>query len=466
MRSLRASFVLSHLLPILLIVPLVGIGLIYVLETQVLLSDLADNLTEEAELIAQSVEDQIEILSDLAEAERFISSISFHLDGQVLLLRSDGALIVSGEPGQEGATGARLDLEGIDTALRGERSVVVTYGLFEQSATVLVPVTDIQQRLVGIVGVTETLQGLSSEFGRLRGWVLSILLVEMVLGAIIGYGLALRLERPIRRVASAVHDIADGRSIDPLPEDGPEEIRRLSASVNILDERLRSLEALRRRSLANIVHELGRPLGALRSAIHALRGGAGDDPEVREELLAGMDAEIERMQPLLDDLAQLHGHVVGRTTLARQPVSMSDWLQTVLIPWRAAALQRDLDWQTDIPPHLPTLDLDPDRMARALGNLLSNAIKYTPAGGSVIITAGSNQEEIWIEVRDTGPGIALDEQGQVFEPFYRSRRERRFPQGLGLGLTIARELVQAHGGRLELSSVPGDGSRFTITLPV
>jgi two-component system sensor histidine kinase BaeS len=466
MRSLRARFILSHLLPILLIIPLVGIGLIYVLETQVLLTDLTESLTEEAELIAQAVEGQIEVLSDTNEAERFIASISIHLDGQVLLLGPKGELIVSGGPGQEGQTRESLDLEGLDTAIRGERSVVVTYGLFEQSASVLVPVTDIQKRLVGIVGVTERLEGLTSEFSHLRGWVLGILLIEIVLGTIIGYGLALRLERPIRKVVRAVIDIADGQPIDPLPEDGPDEIRRLSASVNILVERLRSLEALRRRSLANIVHELGRPLGALRSAIHALRGGAGDDLEIREELLEGMDDEITRMQPLLDDLAQLHGHVVGTTTLARQPLSLSDWLPSILIPWRAAAGQRELAWQAYIPPDLPTLNLDPDRMAQALGNLLSNAIKYTPAGGSVTMTAGSNQEEVWIEVHDTGPGIALEEQHQVFEPFYRSQRERRFPKGLGLGLTIARDLVEAHGGRLELSSTPGEGSRFTIHLPI
>jgi two-component system sensor histidine kinase BaeS len=171
------------------------------------------------------------------------------------------------------------------------------------------------------------------------------------------------------------------------------------------------------------------------------------------------------MQPLLDDLAQLHGQVQGQVVLNRHPLSPSDWLASLLLPWQAAALEKGLDWQTDIPEHLPVQTLDPDRMAQAVGNLLSNAVKYTPAGGTVSVAAGEDDGALWIRVADTGPGIAADELEMIFEPFYRSQRERRFPQGLGLGLTIARNMVQAHGGRLEVVSTPGQGSRFTIVLP-
>lgn len=100
-----------------------------------------------------------------------------------------------------------------------------------------------------------------------------------------------------------------------------------------------------------------------------------------------------------------------------------------------------------------------------LGNpLLSNAIKYTSLGGNVGVSAGMQEHDVWICVTDTGPGIAAEEQQRVFEPFYRSERDQRFPQGLGLGLSIAHELILAHGGRLELDSQPGQGSRFTIHL--
>ena len=105
-------------------------------------------------------------------------------------------------------------------------------------------------------------------------------------------------------------------------------------------------------------------------------------------------------------------------------------------------------------------------MAQAVGNLLCNAVKYTPAPGQIVVEAGASASELWISVADTGPGIAAEEQRQVFQPFYRSIRERRFPQGLGLGLTIAQQNVEAHGGRLALDATRPTGSCFVITLPL
>ena len=317
-------------------------------------------------------------------------------------------------------------------------------------ATAYVPVRDINQQLVGIVTLSQTLEGAASAFGRLRWLILGVTAAELLLGCILAASLAVRLARPLKRAADAVVDIAGGRSIEPLPAEGVAEIRQLAASVNLLDARLRGLEDMRRRSLANIVHELGRPLGALAAAAHVLAGPPGDDPAVRQELAAGMEGQIERMQPLLDDLAQLHGQVTGHVELHCQPVSVSDWLPPLLLPWRAAALERGLSWEAGVPPNLPSVSLDGRRMAQAVGNLLSNAVKYTPSGGAVAVAAGSDSQTVWIQVRDTGPGIAAEEQDRVFDAFYRSERDRRFPQGLGLGLTIARDLVAAHGGRLEL----------------
>ncbi len=121
---------------------------------------------------------------------------------------------------------------------------------------------------------------------------------------------------------------------------------------------------------------------------------------------------------------------------------------------------------TDIPENLPEIYIDPERMAQVLGNLLSNAVKYTPQGGSVLVTAGAGKSEVWYRVSDTGPGIHRLEQDQVFEPFYRSQKMQRFPQGLGLGLTIARDIVEAHGGMLELKSDPAQGSQLTVQLPL
>jgi signal transduction histidine kinase len=445
MRTLRGRLILSHILPLLLVIPLVGVALIVLLETQVLLTEIADGLTEQADIIASAVFDRPELLNDPERAQAFVAGASVRMENQVMLIGPNGEIVASSSIVSQEPIDRPLDLEGFETAQSGEMSVNTIYSVTEQRVEVLVPITDANQQLIGIVSVTETLQGVASFFSRLR-W-------------------AIRLQRSISRVSTAVFEIAQGQRIDPIPVEGPEEIRQLSASVNTLAQRLRELEDTRRRLLANLVHEIGRPLGALRSAIHALRGGASNDPEIRDELLSGMEEEVKRMQPLLDDLAQLHGQVLGTLELDRQSIDLSNWLPSILFPWRAAALDKGLEWHATIPDDLPTIDVDPDRLAQAIGNLLSNAIKYTSEEGKVRVTAGASEHDTWIEVDDTGPGIVLSEQEQVFEPFFRSRQERRFPQGLGLGLTIARDLVEAHGGTLELDSRPGEGSRFTIHLP-
>ncbi|MCB0075210.1 MAG: ATP-binding protein, partial [Caldilineaceae bacterium] len=223
--------------------------------------------------------------------------------------------------------------------------------------------------------------------------------------------LALRLNRAITRVTGALQDIAVGAPPPTLPETDVAEIDTLYRAVNTLVARLTALEDARRRMLANLVHELGRPLGSLQAAVQALRQGAVNAPPLRDELLAGMDDQLTRMQPLLDDLTELHGHVLGTLTLNRQPTPLRPWLMQTTSLWRLAAEQKGLRWRVDIPLDLPTAALDQDQMARALGNLISNAIKYTPDGGHIAVVVCCDQEPTFIrfQVSDTGIGMNHDE---------------------------------------------------------
>jgi two-component system sensor histidine kinase BaeS len=213
------------------------------------------------------------------------------------------------------------------------------------------------------------------------------------------------------------------------------------------------------------VHELGQQLGPLVSALQALCAGADEDAILRRELLAGVDAGLRRMRRLLDDLARLYDRVTGDLELAPQPVALGAWLPALLIPWREAAQAKGLCWETTLPVDLPTVIIDPDRMGQALGNVLSNAIKYTPPGGAVAVAVGVSSHDVWVRVRDTGPGIAAEDLECIFTPFYRGLSTQRFADGMGLGLTIARDLVIAHGGRLAITSVAGQGSRVVLHLP-
>ncbi len=465
MRSLRWQFVLSHLIPILVILPLLALGLLYLLESQVLLTEMSTDITAEANLIAENLGAQPDALSDSSSGDAFVEGMGIYVRGQVSVLLPSGDLLATTDPTLDDQVGELLDIPGIEEALSGEQSVTISYGVFEHSAVVLVPVLDINEQLVGIVGVTESLDGIANQVKEARTLVLLSFVMALLLSILIGYWLARRLERPISAVSSAVTEIASGERVDPIPVKGATEIKQLIGSVNFLAERLFKLEDTRKRLLANLIHEIGRPLGAMRAAVHVMQQGAGDDPDIRAELLDGIAHEINQMEPLLDDLSQLHGTVLGTFELERQPIDLNSWLAPVLRPWQASAEEKGLLWQEALPDDLPSLEIDPSRMAQVFGNLLSNAVKYTPTGGRVRVSAEVQPRAVQVHIQDNGPGISPDEQEKIFDPFFRSTQQRRFPQGLGLGLTIARDIVTAHQGTLTVESSAEGGSTFTITLP-
>lgn len=466
--TLRRRLILSQVVPLLLIIPLVGIALVYVLETQVVLVNLSSELVAETALVAELAGEHAEIWYEPAEAQAFVDRVAPHVTAKLMLVDPDGRLLASSDPSDDGLLGRRLDITGLSGARAGKISVRTAYSrdLRAEVADVLVPVLSHDDQVVGLVRLTHQLGGVHARFLRLRYLIVAILAGEVLVGVVVGWALALNLEDPLRRVSQAVYRLASGKRSEPLPEEGPAEIRLLLQAYNTLLERLHTLEEARSQLLANLVHELGRPLGALRSAVQALLAGADEEPDLRRELLAGMDAELSHLQRLLDDVERLHDQVVGPLELDRRPVALAEWLHHMLAPWGAAAHEKGLRWEVALPSDLPTITVDSDRLAQALGNLLSNAIKYTPAGGIVSVGAGAEDDSIWIRVSDTGPGIALEDQDRIFAPFYRGDSARRFPQGMGLGLTIARDLAIAHGGRLELDSAPGQGSQFTLWLPL
>jgi signal transduction histidine kinase len=467
MRSLRTRLILSHVLPLLVVIPLVGITLAYLFETQVLLAGLSDELEREAALVATVASDYPQIWFDPELAQAFTTRIGERLAGQVMLLSADGTLLASTDPADQERLGQQLDVPGLREALLTGRAVRVDYG--ERPGTgaaeALVPVF-INLQATGVIRLTDPLSSVYARFPRTRTFIVWVMAVGLAVGVGMGWLLAFGLERPLRRATGAITSMAEGQPLTPLPEQGPREVRLLLHAFNTLAERLQTMEKARRRLLANLVHELGRPLGALLSAVQALGRGADQDAALWQELVEGMEAEIRRMQRLVDELTHLYDQALGPLELDRRPTALSPWLAQVVAPWREAAQDKGLRWQPDLAAGLPTIEIDPDRLAQALENLVSNAVKFTPPGGEVIVSAGVEAGEVWIRVQDSGPGIPSEEQTRVFTPFYRGSVGRRFPQGMGLGLGIAHDLVDAHGGRITLESAPGQGSAFTVHLPL
>ena len=458
-RSLRNRLIFSHILPALLIIPLMGAAMVYVLETRLLLPMVYQNLAKEASLMAEMTRTQPIFWQNRLAAQALVNGVSPYLNGKVSLVTLDGQLLASSD---QAATGIQqMDLPDLSGVGHGEVLPLQNGPLAEA----LTPVYDLNGRRIGIVRMTTRLVSVSDQVYQQRYLLGFVLLLSVLAGIALGSYLAFGINRSIQSVTRSIQALAQGSWQAHVEEQSTDEMRVLAEAVNTLVDKLHSLEKSRRQLLANLVHELGRPLGAIRSAIQALLHGADKDPQLSSDLLTGLDDETIRLQHLLDDLAGLHDQILGRTELHKTAVPLNDWLASTLSPWEADARHKGLDWAADVPPDLPIISMDPDRMAQAMGNVLSNAIKFTPPGGKVSVAAKYAAGRLTMQVTDSGPGIPAEERDKIFQPFYRGSQGKRIVEGMGLGLSIARDIVVAHGGELRVEDSSVTGSSFILEIP-
>ena len=467
-RSLRGRLVLSHIIPLVIVVPLMYLVFSYLIESKFILPRLAQDLYNDARILTEIARNDYLTYGDQRSLQLYLFQLQPNPQVRLVFLRPDGRVLYSNDPEFMGRIGEKIESSDLELAKKGEDVLVTNYSIFPgdpYSISVMMPVETRNEQVVGILWMTYYESSLSNLFSQMRLIFVLVTVGSLLIGALLGSILAISIGRPVRKATDAIRGLARGERSDVLTETGPEEVRELVREVNVLVTRLHSLEQARRQLLANLVHELGRPLGALRSAIQALNRGAAKDPQLFNDLTTGMDEEAARLQDILNDLAHLHDQVLGPLELKLEPVEICDWLPRILIPWQEAALEKKLKWETDIPSDLPVVQIDRIRFAQVIGNLASNAIKYTPSGGKVVVRAGFTGEKVWLRFEDSGPGIPENEQKQLFQPFFQGLYGRRIKQGMGLGLSIAQDLARAHGGEITVESTLDVGSSFQVWLP-
>jgi len=462
-RTFRSRLLWSVWLPFLVMAPILGLMLIGLVEERILLPALAQEMIDQGILIARLGQVLPEIWRDPEAAQAFLRALEIRQPTQVLLLDPSGRLLAGPEErgllgqAEEGALPERARAGEIvwHAALRGSDSDVVL--------DVVVPVADESGVRLGYIRLLRRLPDVVEGLRLARRLILGALGIGLAVSGLLGLILAQSLSRPLQAVARAIAESPLEGPAMILPESGPQEVRQLIRTFNRLQTRRAELEEARRLLLRSIVHEFGRLIGALQAALHALRAGAAEDPRLRGELLQGMSQVAGDLTRLLDDLAQTYRQTREPLSLRAQPLDPGSWLRARIPLWAGMARERGLRWEDAVPSELPSIVADPDRLAQALDNLVDNAVKFKPPGGCVRMEAGSGDGKVWIRIQDTGPGIPPEDLPRLFEPFYRGHQEGR--PGLGLGLFLARTIVEAHGGRLEVASEPGAGSAFTLILP-
>lgn len=295
------------------------------------------------------------------------------------------------------------------------------------------------------------------------------------IGILAALALALFLARvlgvPLLRLSRAAATFRDKQEPLQVPVQGPTEIRRLATIFNTMAAEIVEQNAVRRRLLASIVHEISRPLGGINAAAQYLKQySAAVSPSLLDELSGDIVTQAAQMSRQIDDLTLLSRAQTGDIILDLQPLSLAALCQDELRHIAALAKEKMIALILELDPATPPIHADARRIAQIIGNLLHNAVKFTPASGQICIAVypvvhDGEQPAAELSVCDSGPGIAKADQPFVFDPFYRSREQRPLQQGLGLGLAVARQLAEAHGGELRVQSTLGAGATFILRLP-
>jgi signal transduction histidine kinase len=458
--SLKVRLILSHTLPVLILAPFFSFYLVSSLRN-FYYDRLRDDLQRGGQVLAATLQADPALLSDPARLHQVMVDIVSQTTARIQIIGSDGTIIASTETADAPLIGKISQSAAVRAALQGQTSQVTDQG---DIATATVPIDAGRH---GAVRMSLQLVDVEQTFNRLNLLIIAAMTVFTLLSLGIGSALGSTLASPLRQLARDTKAVAQGdytRRIDI--NDDSSEISELAASFNSMVEQLAEQRDARERMLDDVAHELRRPMSALRSAAEVLRDGKQRDPQVQTKLLDGLYWEMGRLGRLTNRLTLAARDGAGPALHKRAEVDVSAIASRVMTVFAPEAARQGIELVAEPHTALPPIQADEDALIEVLTNLLDNALKFTPRGGRVSISMGATDSHVWVQVTDTGMGLTPEEQKQLFKRFYRGDQTRTRPHGIGLGLAIANELVEAHGGAIRVTSQPDQGAAFRVELPL
>ena len=289
----------------------------------------------------------------------------------------------------------------------------------------------------------------------------------------VGYFLSAALTDRIVTLNQAAQEIATGELSVRVPVTGNDEMASLARAFNDMarqlqaaDQKQRELEELRRNLIAWAGHDLRTPLASIQAIVEALADGMVEEPDTVDRYLHTAQREIRSLSHLIDDLFELAQLEAGGLPLEKGENSLCDLISDTIESFSELAARQEVTLEGRAAPVVDPVIMDAQQIGRVLSNLVGNALRHTPSGGTVRVQASAQPGGARVEIQDSGEGIPAQDLPHVFERFYRGEKSRsRATGGAGLGLAIAKGIVEAHGGTIGVESQPGQGTRFTFTLP-
>lgn len=294
--------------------------------------------------------------------------------------------------------------------------------------------------------------------------LLMAMLGALLVALMIGIFLARTLTRPLQALTRAAQNIAEGHLEQQVKVNSQDEIGQLARAFNRMSQEVARVNYLRRQMTADIAHDLRTPLTVIAGYIESMRDGVLQPTPQRLSLIY---SEIERLLNLVGDLRMLSQADAGELPLNPEPISPKSLLERVAEVFRHHAEQQQITLTVNASDDLPEIQLDETRMMQVMDNLISNALRYTPAGGSITLSARLSENKVVIAVQDTGEGIEPEELPHIFNRFHRADKSRHSESGeTGLGLAIVKALVEAQKGQVWAESTPGKGTTIFMEFPI
>jgi signal transduction histidine kinase len=427
------------------------------------------------QVIQSGMRDEVNILAERLGPElaagnrdavrRYLEEIGQNISVRVLVADVDGTIVGSTEPEESNLVGQSGIAYGLSRALQ-DRIEHVSRGVNrpnEDVVSIVAPI-DWDGRQVGAVRLSHQLGDLYLQLFDLMTTILVGMAVAGSVSLLLSMVLAQSLSAPARGLAAAARALSSGKLDYRINPRGNDEIREAGRAFDALAARLQEMEWARQQLLGDVAHDLHSSITGVGMAVEALQQGAADDPAMRSLLLDGLASHSQRLHRMADDLLQTARMEAGRLQLHREELSPGVLLRSLAAEFAAEAAQLGVTLELHMETELPSVRADGQRLAQALGNLVENAIRHTPTGRRVILGGEARDRECLLFVRDEGPGIPEQDLPKLFDRFKRFSEGR--PGRLGFGLAIAKGLVEAHGGRIEVESGEEEGTTFTVVLPV
>ncbi len=290
-----------------------------------------------------------------------------------------------------------------------------------------------------------------------------VIVLAWLLALLLTLALSNHILKPVRELTRIANRMEQGDLSQRVRIRTKDEMGVLAHAFNTMADSLARSEQLRRNLVSDVAHELRTPLTNIRGYLEALKDRVIDPTS---EMIASLYEESLLLSRLVVDLQELSLVEAGQMHLVRTPLALEEVVVKVVSSVQLQAAHKQLALRIEMPPCLPRVEADAERVGQVLRNLVSNAITHTPPGGGITIRARAINGEVLVSVVDTGEGIEEQHLPYIFERFYRADASRsRETGGIGLGLAIVKQVVEAHGGQVEAESAPGRGSSFTFTLP-